>query len=166
MEHTGNTFFLKAYVSATKNGDDMEQGSMVLDAEAVPQALQEGPEVPAVVPQALDGRASFAQGSVGHVDEVPRRGPAGLSAWSPVSDMRIRLRELKAPIWGTKEQLWARLVDYETQHAGEQALREKLARELAERREGQAEVAPRPLPQPVEPSEVGRKAHEITHIPQ
>jgi len=165
LEHKGNTFFLKAYVNATKNGDNMEQEPMVFDAEAVPQALQEGPEVPVVVPQALGGRASFAQGSVGHVDEVPRRGPAGLSAWSPVSGMRIRLRELKAPIWGTKEQLWARLVDYETQHAGEQALREKLARALAERREGQAEVAPRPLPQPVEPREVEKKAHEVTHIP-
>ena len=32
---------------------------------------------------------------------------------SPVEDMRKRLRELRAPVWGTKTQIWRRLLERE-----------------------------------------------------
>ena len=49
--------------------------------------------------------------------------PIGLTAWPSIGDMRRRLRDLGAPIWGTKSVCWQRLPDYERVSAGEQALR-------------------------------------------
>ncbi len=39
--------------------------------------------------------------------------PPGLMAWSGVEAMRNRLQLLQAPIYGTKDQLWGRLQQYE-----------------------------------------------------
>ena len=111
-------------------------------------------------------RARLKEASQGDdVDTPPPVMPAGLAPWSSVGDMRAPLRQLSAPIWGTKDILWARLLDYERVATGESALRAQLARELAERREGQQEKVAEPLPQPAVPTEAEVQQHALTHVP-
>ena len=58
------------------------------------------------------------------------RAPRGSSAKyldssSPVEDMRKRLRELRTPVWGTKTQMWRRVLEREVierRHLDEEAL--------------------------------------------
>ena len=46
-----------------------------------------------------------------------------LSAWSPVAALRDRLKALNGPTYGTKDELWRRLCEYEAR--AEQQLRER-----------------------------------------
>ena len=78
--------------------------------------------------------------------------------------MRNRLKTLGAPVWGTKAQMWPRLVHAEArreiQKRDEACLADR-ARELAEAR-GQGELrVPRA---PDEPSADERARHEVTHL--
>jgi len=106
--------------------------SMMQVEEAEPAAAQDE-EMPAQLEQAeaQGGDAEAAAesaaepaGSSGGVDApLPRARGLFLTSHSKGEAMRKRLRELKAPIYGTKEQLWARLEKAEEQNtaAGLQA---------------------------------------------
>lgn len=72
------------------------------------------------------------------------------------------MRELGAPIWGTKDILWDRLVKYERVAEGERALRPELAEEVALRREGRPAVAVQPIKHPETPTDEEVKQHELT----
>ena len=56
------------------------------------------------------GHGEFGTGDGGRIHWV---GEGGLSSDSNVEDMRNRLRALGAPVWGTKAQMWPRLVHAE-----------------------------------------------------
>ena len=92
-------------------------------------------------------------------------GEGGLSNHSNVEDMRNRMRALGALVWGTKAQMWPRLVHAEARRElqkRDEAWLADSARELAEAG-GQGELrVPRA---PEEPSPEERARHEITHPP-
>ena len=92
-------------------------------------------------------------------------GEGGLTSGSNVDDMRKRLKEMGAPVWGTKAHFSPRLVHAEArrelQKRDEQWLADR-ARDLAEAG-GQGELrVPRA---PEEPSADERARHETTHLP-
>ena len=96
---------------------------------------------------------------------APRESSAEyLDSSSPVEDMRKRLRELRAPVWGTKTQIWRRLLEREAierRHLEDQTL-------LDRRRDLENAIdptVPRTLKGPDAPTESERTAHEITHLP-
>ena len=69
-------------------------------------------------------------------------GEGGLSSGSNVEDIGSRLRALGAPVWGTKAQMWPRLVHAEARRElqkRDEAWLADRARELAEA-EGQGEL--------------------------
>ena len=88
-----------------------------------------------------------------------------LQPWSPVEALRARLRELGAPIYGTKQQLWHRLCDWERAEFGKRAQEDFLARRRAELQSAVDPVAPQLMPVPVPPSPEEVKQHRITHLP-
>ena len=59
------------------------------------------------------------------MDAVPEDVPLKpvLSAWSPVAALRDRLKALNGPVYGTKDELWKRLCEYEAR--AEQQLRKR-----------------------------------------
>ena len=81
--------------------------------------------------------------------------------------MRSRLKLLQALIYGTKDQLWARLQQYEGYAWKEQGLKMQLAEELEARRAARegTQRAAIPLPAPLPPTEAEVAAHEVTHFP-
>ena len=88
-----------------------------------------------------------------------------LDSSSPVEDIRTRLRELRAPVWGTKTKMWSRVLEREAterRHLDEQALLDRRRRDL-ERAIDPTE--PKTMKGPDVPTESERTAHEITHLP-
>ena len=89
-----------------------------------------------------------------------------LSAWSPVAALRDRLKALNGPTYGTKDELWKRLCEYEAR--AEQQLRERQwidarKNELIQgARPHEAEILDAPS-KPEDPMEIER--HEVTRIP-
>eukprot|EP00971_Amphidinium_carterae_P299620 5953018-Amphidinium_carterae.1 len=88
-----------------------------------------------------------------------------LGPGSKVEDLRRRLKELGTATYGTKQQLWERLMENEARVAAKE--REK---EYLEARSKELEQAgePRPgriLAGPESPGELERAQHELTHIP-
>ena len=73
---------------------------------------------------------------------------------------------LRAPTYGTKDQLWARLQQYEGYAKKKQGLKMQLAEELEARRAARegTERAAIPLPVPLPPTEAEVAAHEATHF--
>ena len=102
------------------------------------------------------------------MDVVPEDVPLRqvLSAWSPVAALRDRLKALKGPIYGTKDELWKRLCEYEAR--AEQQLRERQWIEARKNeliqgaRPHEAEILDAPS-KPEDPMDVER--HDVTHIP-
>jgi len=82
-----------------------------------------------------------------------------------VDVMRARLVQLKQPVYGTKQELWARLSKAERAHAAVLARDRELAERHAARAEGllPAEVAT--IPAPYTPSQAERDLHELAHTP-
>ena len=102
------------------------------------------------------------------MDTVPEDVPLGpvLSAWSPVAALRDRFKAVNGPTYGTKDELWKRLCEYEAR--AEQQLRE---RQWIEARKNEliqgakpheAEILDGPS-KPEDPMEIER--HDVTHIP-
>ena len=87
----------------------------------------------------------------------------GLSSGNNVEDMRNRLKALGAPVWGTKAQMWPRLLHAEARRELQKRDEAWLtARELAEAG-GHGELrVPRA---PDEPFADERARHEVTHLP-
>ena len=88
-----------------------------------------------------------------------------LKKWSSIKELHSRLRELGAPIYGTKDVLFRRLCEYE-----QIAARKKKEEEYLEMRRKELAVATEPvtpkiLPGPIQPSEVERQHHMVNHLP-
>ena len=88
-----------------------------------------------------------------------------LTTWSSVRELHSRLRELGAPIYGTKDVLFRRLCEKE-----QIAARKKKEEEYLESRRKELAVAtelvtPKILPGPTQPSEVQRRQHMVNHVP-
>jgi hypothetical protein len=151
VERIGRKFYLKVVAAV---GASSASDAAMVDPIAVPDELEHAmPEEPKVKDtfKSVDARAS--------------RGPPGLWPGSSVQDMRDELRRLDAPIWGTKDVLWDRAIEYYKRAEGEQALRRELEADVERRVEEQGEEPARSLPLPPAPSEAEVRAHQITHIP-
>ena len=102
------------------------------------------------------------------MDPVPEDVPLRpvLSAWSPVAALRDLLKVLNGPTYGTKDELWKRLCEYEAR--AEQQLRERQWIEARKKeliqgsRPHEPEILDAPS-KPDDPLEIER--HEVTHIP-
>ena len=98
------------------------------------------------------------------MDAVPEDVPLRpvLSAWSPVAALRNRLKALNGPTYGTKDELWKRLCEYEA--SAEQQLRERQWIEARKNeliqgaRPHEAEILDAPS-KPEDPMEIER--HEV-----
>ena len=102
------------------------------------------------------------------MDTVPEDVPLRpvLSAWSPVAALRDRFKTVNGPTYGTKDELWKRLCEYEAR--AEQQLRERQWIEArkneliqgAKPHEGEILDGPS---KPEDPMDIER--HDVTHIP-
>jgi len=79
--------------------------------------------------------------------------------------MKQELKDRGRPSYGTKRQLWRRLVEDEAAAKRERYVQEELQRQLDTRREGQIVPTGIPLPQVKQPTQAERDAHMITHLP-
>ena len=111
--------------------------------------------------------AEGALGSAGpSAAEVARGGPARtLNENSPVELMMARLRELGAPIYGTKREKWARILRAEAEIAREEEIARLLSERQVRRRDGGGVYVPTLLPAPRAPSDLERFTHELSHCP-
>ena len=87
--------------------------------------------------------------------EVATTPAPALKTWSGIKELPTRLRELGAPIYGTKDVLFRRLCEYEQ-------IAVSRRKELAVATEP---VTPKILPGPVQPSQVERQYHMVNHLP-
>ena len=87
-----------------------------------------------------------------------------LKTWSSIKELHSPLRELGAPIYGTKDVLFRRPCEYEQIAARKKKEEEHLEmrKELAVATEP---VTPKILPGPTQPSEVERQYHVVNHLP-
>ena len=84
-----------------------------------------------------------------------------LKTWSSIKELHSRLRELGAPIYGTKDVFFRRLCEYE-HIAARKEYKEMRRNELAVATEP---VTPKILPGPIQPSEVEGQHHMVNHLP-
>ena len=85
---------------------------------------------------------------------------------SKTSDMRARLKQLSAPVWGTKAQLWARLQDREAEAEYHRSVEAQKARREEDLNQDPSMARfPMELAGPEPPSQVERELHELTHLP-
>ena len=87
---------------------------------------------------------------------------------SRVEDMKERLRALRAPVWGDKRTLLARLPEAEARARQEAEEQRALEARHAARLEGAGATAPlgtRTLPTPDTPTEEEKARHDLTHLP-
>ena len=109
---------------------------------------------------------SSGAGSAGKQSaEVPTALALVLRTWSTIKELHLWLRELGAPIYGTKDELFRRLCEYE-----QIAARKKQEEEYLENRRKELGVATQPvtpkiLPGPAQPSEVERQHHLVNLLP-
>ena len=92
-------------------------------------------------------------------------GEGGLSSGSNVEDMRNWLMTLGAPVWGTKAQMWPRLVHAEARRELQKRDEAWLADRVRELAETGGQGEPRVPRAPEEPSADERAGHEVTHLP-
>ena len=88
-----------------------------------------------------------------------------LNEFSSVEMMTARLRELGAPIYGTKAQKWARVLKAENEAAKEEEIQELLKERQTRRREAGEAYVPTLLPAPKAPTDFERFTHELSHCP-
>ncbi len=125
---TGNQvkFREKGYTFCLKTSDIQAVASIApVDAEMRNPLLENAEAQPRLPPILEESPAVDAS----RPDDAP-----GLRAWSGVEAMRSRLKLLQDPIYGTKDQLWSRLLQYEGHAKKEQGLKMQLAEELEARR--------------------------------
>ena len=136
------------------------------DEEMRDAAVPEEQEFPAQ-PAPETGDAAVPAVPAGAEPTQNQQVPAGpqLGPQSRVDLLRHRLRQLGEAIWGTKEQLWQRLLKAENKRA-QRELEEKYLRDRRQEIEGStAPVPPRTMPGPQPPSEEARAEHELTQLP-
>ena len=89
--------------------------------------------------------------------------PAGIHPGSSVDIMREWLRTNRGAIYGTKQELYARILDRNKQLMKEELIDKEMERQLEARREGQPLMPVVPLPVPKQPTQIERDEHELTH---
>ena len=77
--------------------------------------------------------------------------------------MRAWLKEHESPVYGTKQQMFARIVDRYKQVLKDELIDKELARRLEQAREGQPLMPAVALPAPKQPTKAEREEHEMTH---
>ena len=93
-------------------------------------------------------------------------GPSHLHPDSKVSDLKRRLKELHAPVWETKAQLWERLQEREAELEYHRSVeRSKGEREEALNPDPEQARHPMVLEGPDPPSAVERELHELARLP-
>ena len=111
---------------------------------------------------------SDAKGSGDVVQEIPVR--AILGQTSGVDALRGRLKELRrlgvteAAVYGTKQQLWERLVMRETFYGENERVRKAILDRHRRIQEGSDPEVPATLKVPEKPDAETVKAHELTHM--
>ena len=120
--------------------EDVFKNSFWVDAKAYPTldgACNAGARLAAPV---VDGSLEEVPSSSGPTTPSfetarARCGSSGeyLDSSSPVDDKRKRLREIRAPVWGTTAQMWRRVLEREAierRHMNEEALLDRRRRDL------------------------------------
>ena len=92
---------------------------------------------------------------------VPGRdyNPAGVHPGSSVEIMRNWLKNNGAAVYGTKQQMYARVLERNKQLLHEELIDNEMKRQLEERRKGQPLMPVVPLPAPKQPMQVEREEH-------
>ena len=138
-----------------------ESDSEELRPEGMPQAPEAEEAQPDVVPPEARAEEEEEPAAGGAADR-----PVDLGPTSKVKDLKNRLKELNAPVWGSKEILWERLKEYEARLRTSREIAEELKRrEEAINRDPESARIPADLPAPTQPSEVERELHNLTHLP-
>ena len=151
----------------------LERNSLRVEAHVLQRASRSGYVAAgtAVADELMDDvdiKESHASSSADPAVELPADvalTPAPvLRTWSSIKELHSRLRELGAPIYGTKNVLFRRLCEYE-----QIALKKKKEEEHLETRRKELAVATKPvtpkiLPGPIQPSEVERQHHMVNHL--
>ena len=88
-----------------------------------------------------------------------------VKTWSSSKELHSRLRELGAPIYGTKDVFFRRLCEYEQIAAKKKEEEEYLETRGKELAVATEPVTPKILPGPVQPSEVERQHPMVNHLP-
>ena len=104
------------------------------------------------------------------VDTQPFLRPAGilstgLTAASSQAEMKARLKELYAPVWGDRHTLWKRLIVEEEKARRKRTAMTQPEQEVQRRKDGQNLVRPKILSFPEMPSQREIDEHNATHIP-
>ena len=138
-----------------------ESDSEELRPEGMPQAPEAEEAQPDVVPPEARAEEEEEPAAGGAADR-----PVDLGPTSKVKDLKNRLKELNAPVWGSKEILWERLKEYEARLRTSREIAEELKRrEEAINQDPESARIPADLPVPTQPSEVERELHNLTHLP-
>ena len=122
----------------------------------------------------MDVKESHSSSSSGPAVEAPAVEPAAeagmifapvLKTWSSMKEFQFRLRELGAPIYGTKDVLFRRLCECEQIAAKKEKEEEYLETRRKKLAVPTEPVTPKILPGPIQPSEVERQHHMVNHLP-
>ena len=117
----------------------------------------------------VDIKESHASSSAGPATdrsaETGTTAAAALKSWSSIKELHTRLRELRVPIYGTKDVLFRRLCGYEQIAARKKKEDEYLVSRRKELAVAAEPVTPNILPGPIQPSEVERQHHTVNHLP-
>ena len=113
-----------------------------------------------------ESHASSSADPAVETSAIARMTPAPvLKTWSSTKELHSRLRELGAPIYGTKDVLFRRLCEYEQIAARKKKDEEHLEMRRKEMAVATEPVTPEILPGPIHPSEVERQHHIVNHLP-
>jgi hypothetical protein len=172
---TGNTFYLDADVIGGVSDDEDEEIPQY-QAEAIP-AVVAPPEIEDVVPplvahpplpdveqlQRLPTEEDPLRDTIA-IDVPPTRARA-LTSGGRVADMHARCKELQIPWYGTKTQLWERIMKRESELSETVNLRAYLEDRAVRLQQGQEPYVPIVLPTPQLPTQLEKETHEATHLP-
>ena len=153
-------------LEADDDPPELDDGPQIFDPEELrPEGMPQAPEAeeaqPGVVPPEARAEEEEEPAAGGAADR-----PVDLGPTSKVKDLKNRLKELNAPVWGSKEILWERLKEYEARLRTSREIAEELKRrEEAINRDPESARIPADLPVPTQPSEVERELHNLTHLP-
>ena len=153
-------------LEADEDPPELDDGPQLFSPEELrPEGMPQAPEAeeaqPGVVPPEARAEEEEEPAAGGAADR-----PVDLGPTSKVKDLKNRLKELNAPVWGSKEILWERLKECEARLRTSREIAEELKRrEEAINRDPESARIPADLPAPTQPSEVERELHNLTHLP-
>ena len=152
----------------------LERNSLRVEAHVLQRASRPGYVAAgtAVADELMEGvdikvshASSSADPAVEPSAEVGTTAAPELKTWSRIKELHSRLRELRAPISGTKDVLFRRLCEYEQIAARKMKEEEYLEMRRKELAVATEPVTPKILPGPIQPSEVERQYHMVNHLP-